>query len=113
MYAKDGTLWDRREMLKVKLKSLAEESRIIRIEERRTRGELRDELSWHRRMDVRLETRATHLAYGLIKGRALERIEKPVLPRGEPVWKKVRSMIDRYGPVEKDRRETLLLGCKD
>ncbi len=63
MYAKNGELLDRREMLKVKVKSLAEEARIIRREERRVLGLLRDELSWHRRQDVRSAART--LVHGL------------------------------------------------
>lgn len=62
MYDKNTVLIDRREMLRVKAKSLAEEAHLIRREERRTRGLLRDELRWHRTGVVRFEARATHLA---------------------------------------------------
>lgn len=112
-YTKEGALKDRREMLKVKLKSLAEESRIIRVEERRTTGQLQSELNWHRRLVVRHETRATHLAYGIIRHRPLERIERPATPRTEEFWKKVRGMIERYGPCERLSREQMLKGCHD
>lgn len=97
MYAKDGKIIDRREMLKVKIKSLAEEARIIRREEHRTRGELRNELREHRVGIVRSEARATHIAYGLIRGRSLDRIEPGA--KRQPDWKKIESMCKRYGPT--------------
>lgn len=94
---KDGSLLDRREMLRVKLKSLAEESRIIRKEERRTDGMLREELHKHRVREVRKAARHTHLAYGLIRGKTPEQIEpNAVIP---PDWKAVNAMIRKYGPV--------------
>lgn len=87
MYDKNTVLIDRREMLRVKAKSLAEEAHLIRREERRTRGLLRDELRWHRTGVVRFEARATHLAYGIIRGRSIDRIEK--------------SSTRRYGMTER------------
>lgn len=110
---KEGIVRDRREMLKVKLKSLADEARIIRFEEGRTRGAIRDELYLHRKGVVRYETRATHIAYGMVKGVPLERIEQPVQPRDAALWKKVHSMIERYGPTSTDAKKQLLERCKD
>lgn len=109
MYAKDKTtIIDRREMLRVKLKSLAAEAAIIRREERRSHGALRHELSLHRRGTVRWASRATHLAYGFIRGRTLEQIE----PRryvnvpdwlakqcDKSLWDDVRKMLKKYGPA--------------
>lgn len=98
MYAKDNvTIVDRREMLRVKLKSLTAEAKIIRREEQRTHTELRHELWWHRVSVVRGEARCTHLAYGFIRGRTLEQMEKKsVCP---PNWEKVRAMLKKYGPA--------------
>lgn len=98
MYAKDKTtIQDRREMLRVKLKSLAEEARIIRREELRSWGQLRTELHLHRVKEVRSEARHTHLAYGFIRGLPLDRIEaKSETP---PNWERVRKMVKRYGPA--------------
>lgn len=95
---KDGKLHDRREMLRVKLKSLAEESRIIRKEERRTHGALRDELHLHRVGVVRYEARCTHIAYGLIRGRTLMQMEgrDTMYPL---IAEKVSAMLKKYGPV--------------
>lgn len=109
MYAKDKTtIIDRREMLRVKSKSLAEEARIIRREELRTHGALRDELHQHRVRELRFEARATHLAYGFIKGRTLEQMEPKRYVGDWPKWMiemsdkalfdRVRVMIKKYGP---------------
>lgn len=108
-YSKEGKLIDRREMLRVKVKSLADEARIIRLEERRARhNDLRGELRWHRISAVRTAARASHLAYGLTKGLPIERIEKPREPRSEALLKDVRRMIERYGPVDTDRKAQAL-----
>lgn len=97
MYAKDNlTIVDQRELLRVKSKSLAEEARIIRKEEQRTHGIMRNRLQEHRRGIVRLEARATGLAYGFIRGHSWEQMEpKSINP---PNWKRVREMIKKYGP---------------
>lgn len=125
MYAEDRcTITDRREMLRVKLKSLAAESKIIRQETERLQGcknrevkytdhrgiervrrvayggrwgSLQQELLIHRRSIVRSEARCTLLAYGFIRGRTLEQMEgKSTCP---PNWDKVRAMLKKYGPV--------------
>lgn len=102
MYAKDRTtIVDRREMLRVKVKSLAEEARIIRREERRAHGALRNELHAHRVLIVRNEARATHLAYGFIKGLTLDQMEpkRDGGPADALLWERVRKMTKRYGPI--------------
>lgn len=98
-YNKEGVVVDRREMLRVKAKSLAEEARIIRKEELKSSGLLRDELRQHRLSTVRLAARETYLAYGIIRGTPVEKIEKPKEPRKEGLWKNVRKMVEKYGPV--------------
>ena len=100
-------------MLRVKVKCLADEARIIRKEESRTFGALREELASHRRTVVRAEARASHIAYALIRGRSLDKIERPRVQRDEILWKKVRSMIERYGPLAADKQRTLLAVCRD
>jgi hypothetical protein len=84
-------------LLKVKVKSLAAEARIIKLAERRSWGRIRDELRRHRALDVRDEARHTHIAYGFIRGRTLEQIE-PGCQRA-PDWKRVRAMTKKYGPA--------------
>lgn len=113
MYNRDGTLQDRREMLRVKAKSLAEEARIIRREEGKTSGSLQQELRWHRTSDVRYEARATYLAYGIIRGREVGRIERPRSERPESFWKKVRSMVEKYGPTDREQKDLVLAKCKE
>lgn len=114
MYDKSGVvIRDRREMLRVKAKSLAEEARIIRREESRTRGYLQHELRWHRITTVRYEARATFLAYGLIRGQPLDRIEKPGSERSQHLWDKVRKMVEKYGPTNSVSRVQLLESCKN
>lgn len=94
---RDQKLHDRREMLRVKVKSLAEEARIIRREEQRTYGRLREELHKHRVIDVRREARAANLAYGFIRGRTHEQMEGS--RKTEPDWEKVRRLCKKYGPA--------------
>lgn len=92
---------DRREMLRVKVKSLAEEARIIRREEHRNWGTLRDELHLHRVGVVRREARAAHLAYGFIRGRSYSQMEGKLKdPRNGPDWEKVRRLCKTYGPKD-------------
>jgi hypothetical protein len=97
MYSKEQTtIIDRREMLRVKVKSLGDEARIIRKEELRTHGQMRFEL-WHHRVSVvRSEARHAHLALGFIRGRSLEQMEpKSDIP---PQWDKIHAMCKKYGP---------------
>jgi len=76
---------DRREQLRVKLKSLALESSVIRVEEHRARftrkGAKRGDpwkyaaLRDHRVGTVRHEARLTHLVYGALRGLPYEKME--------------------------------------
>jgi hypothetical protein len=100
MQDKEGKMLDRREMLRVKLKTLVAESHIIRKEEKRSWGQLRNDLHRHRVINVRKEARDTHMAYGLIRGRTRERIEAKT--QSEPNWPNVHSMLMRYGPPGAD-----------
>ena len=99
MYAKDRTtIVDRREMLRVKLKNLAQEAKLIRREEQRSFGQLREELYRHRIDVVRVAARETHLAYGFIRGRAWADMEQN--PETFPNWEAVRKMVKKYGPKD-------------
>ena len=87
--------------LKIKLKSLTAEARIIREEERKTSGQKRNDLHTHRIHHVRPEARATHLAYGLLRGLTRDRVEQTF--KSIPDWKRVRSMVKKYSTaVEQD-----------
>lgn len=109
MYAKDRTtIIDRREMLKIKLISLADEARTIRRLAQRTHGQLRHEMNVHRKGVVGDAARATHLAYGFIRGRTLEQMESrrnvglpPYLASqyDDRLFAEVRKMLKKYGPA--------------
>ena len=60
---------DKRRHLKVKIKNLAEEARIIRHEERKVRGMDKWELQHHRKTVVRDEARRSQVAYAIIRGK--------------------------------------------
>lgn len=89
--------------LKVKIKSLSEESRIIRKEELRSRGDLRNSLRLHRVNDVRKECRATLIAYAFLRGISYTRTEPNVLPMNtfdeKYLWGRVEVMVKKYGTV--------------
>lgn len=96
MYNEQGKIVDRRELLKVKVKSLAAEARIIRHAETKTKGRLREELHLHRVNELRRAARNTHVAYALIRGRTLQQVEPN--PGYAPDWSEVERMVKKYGP---------------
>lgn len=87
---------DKRAFLKVKLKSLAAEAKIIRKEEKRNQR-LSLELRLHRVYNVRREARLTLLAYAFIRGRTYKSVEATVRQGHEPNWTRVKEMIIKYG----------------
>jgi hypothetical protein len=87
---------DERLYLKVKVKSLAAEAKIIRKEEKRCKNSsLRNGLYRHRIDVVRYEARHTNLAYGFLRGRTYSQIESGA--KKPPDWAKVRKMVEKYG----------------
>lgn len=95
--------------LKIKLKSLAAEARIIRKEELKNKGKW----SWkaesfhsHRVNRLRPITRATHIAYGLLRGLEYHQIEQT--SKTTPHWGKVREMINKYSLNLGERKDNLL-----
>ncbi len=83
--------------LKVKVKSLAAESKIIRLEERRAQTtDARASLHQHRVGVVRLAARNTLLAYGYLRGRSYRQLEASC--KRPPDWSAVEKMIRKYGP---------------
>jgi hypothetical protein len=93
--------------LKVKIKSLAEEARIIRLEEKRTRGSLREQLHRHRVWDVRREARSAQLAYGYLRGRTYRQLESSA--RTEPDFARIGKLVSKYGgrAIEKANNELM------
>lgn len=94
---------DKRRLLKIKLKSLAQESRIIRKEELRLRAvkhsALREEIYLHRVHDVRDETRATLLAYAFIRGKTYRSVEahRSPTPKWAGIVLRAATMVGKYG----------------
>ena len=113
---------DKKLLLKIKLKSLAAEARIIRTEEKRQRryarhekataehAQLADEMYWHRTRELRTAARETHLAYGYLKGRTYRQIEPRTVDPMATVssyskqtvidWENVKRMVKYYGGTE-------------
>lgn len=93
---------DRRVELKVKIKSLAEEARIIRLEERKAkeRGDwqLFHRLQDHRRGVVRSEARHSQLAYRTFLGKC--RYPEEEFRTRTPIdFKKLSQLVVSFGPV--------------
>ena len=88
--------------LKVKVKHLAEEARIIRKEELRNNGDTREWLYIHRIIGVRPECRATHIAYAFAKGTELAKVERYPERIPSSVWARVTKMVDRYTDKSKE-----------
>ena len=83
--------------LKIKVKSLAEEARIIRKEERKVHGMRRWGLQHHRRTVVRDAARRSLVAYQFVRGRNWEASAStdPVTQAGD--WPAIKKMIQKYG----------------
>lgn len=83
--------------LRVKIKTLAAESLIIKREmlRFRTTNPYYERLHLHRVHDVREEARATNIAYGFLNGLAYHEIE--TASYHEPKWDRVAAMIKKYG----------------
>jgi len=117
--AKTECMMDKTKLLKVKIKSLAAEAQIIRLEERRAKQSkqytLLNELHNHRVGPVRAEARAALMAYGMIRGKTHDQIE----PRSESLLgedyfntklvflddkeknhrTRVAQLLKKYGPI--------------
>jgi DNA invertase Pin-like site-specific DNA recombinase len=101
--------------LKVKIKSLAEEARIIIKEEQKalkqaryqrrldhkdfypTGQKLYDSLYQHRKVDVGQEARSSILAYCFLRGKAYRQIEAKTKPGNGPNWRRVESIAKKFG----------------
>ena len=68
----DFVVTDDRRLLKIKIKHLAEEAKIIRTEEQKVHGMAKWKLQHHRKTTVRDAARRTQFAYAIIRGKTLE-----------------------------------------
>ena len=91
---------DKRQFLKVKLKTLAEEARIIRHEERKYYGMDRWDLQHHRKTVVRDEARRTLIAYQFIRGRNWRIHVSSCDFTRRTDFDAIERMIKRYGSFE-------------
>jgi hypothetical protein len=96
------TINDERHLLKVKIKHLAAEARIIREEEAKASGMKKWHLQNHRKTTVRTAARQTHLAYAIIRGKTLERTASKYGTKLSPIYQffdetAVAKMVTKYG----------------
>lgn len=80
--------------LRVKIKSLAEEAKIIRFEESRY-PKWQPGLHSHRVHEVRDEQRSTLLAYAFLRGKPLTNVEKRDIPAR--IKNRAARIIEKYG----------------
>lgn len=87
---------NRIKQLKVKIKSLAAESRIIRLESNRSKDPTtKCDLNNHRVGIVRTEARYSQLAYGFLRGLKYSQLESKT---NNPVnFTKVENLVKRFG----------------
>lgn len=87
---------NRIKQLKVKIKSLAAEARIIRLETHRTNDIVtKNDLATHRTGIVREEARYSQLAYAFLRGRSYASIEAKT--EKELDLARVRKLVERFG----------------
>jgi hypothetical protein len=95
--------------LRIRAKSLAVESRLIKDEERRIRRTWSDDdrrhfvlvgLNFHRRGTVAKAARETNIALALLRGHLYGQIEGRAFT--EPDWPEVIRLVGKYGPLYPD-----------
>ena len=86
--------------LKIKIKSLADEAKTIRVEANKTSGMAKWRLNDHRTGIVRSHARLNLLAYGILTGMPYERMEKKCYEA--PNFNEVSKIALRFGGSEDD-----------
>lgn len=86
--------------LKIKVKSLAEEARIIRKEERKLSGLHRARLHDHRVTVVRDAARRSLVAYQFVRGRDWESCASRDVYTRRRDWPSIEKMIKKYGTAK-------------
>jgi hypothetical protein len=96
--------------LKIKIKSLAEEARIIRLEERKSRTQaLRTGLIDHRKGIVRREARHSLLLYGFMRDWPYSALED--FTKDPPNWSKIQKMGIRFHADEEPLKKWCVEGA--
>jgi hypothetical protein len=85
---------DKRVQLKIKIKSLAAESKIIRAETKKAPKWLKGHLHHHRVMDVRIESRYAQLAYAFLRNVDYSQVEYNA--KKAVNWEKLRDTVNRF-----------------
>lgn len=88
---------DRRIHLRIKIKSLAAEARIIRAEAKKLKGLDKYDLNEHRTGVVRYHARMSQLAYAALRGVPYRVVEPRVRSDNHPSLEEVKSMALRFG----------------
>lgn len=96
---------DGRALLRIKIKSMGEEQRIIRHEEQRTPSLSRYLELYRHRMRLRLKIRAALLAYAFVRGRDPQRVDPTLFTALTPsevkeVVEEVSRLVHKYGSRE-------------
>lgn len=86
--------------LRIKVKSLVEEARIIRHEAKKEKGMVKWGLNQHRKTVVRDHARHNLLAYGILVGVPYGRMEHRC--REKPNFSRVETLARRFGATQKD-----------
>jgi len=84
--------------LKIKIKSLAAEAKIIRHEARKRKGDIRWNLNNHRTSILRYHARCNLLAYAIIKHIPYNCVEKKT--KTKPNFNKISSLAQKFGANE-------------
>lgn len=97
----------RLEELRIKIKSLAAEARIIRAREKKLTGLDREKLHNHRVCEVRHEARNSLLAYAFIRGRSYASQERSARTVPSPEY--VSGLVERFGGDRSDHTDRVKL----
>jgi len=90
---------DRRPLLRIKVRNLADEAKLIRSEERKPKNaELRNYMTNHRKGIVRKVARETALALAYLNGTPYAECENPT-KKGLPDFGRIKEMVARYGTI--------------
>lgn len=97
---------DRRIHLRIKIKSLAAEARIIRQEAKKLSGLDKHTLNEHRTGIVREQARLSQLAYGALRGVPYRVMEQRCGEDNFPDLKRILAMARKFGASDEEKLAT-------